>query len=109
MTSTGHDRAAVDLARRVRYKSSRRCGACGAGLQDEDGVYCVEHRTAMLAYSRRYNASPRGRETTAARMKRIYDARVAIGECVGGCGGPALPGLRRCQEHHDAQKETRVR
>lgn len=33
-------------------------------------------------------------------LRALYAARVMAGECVKGCGEPAMPGAVRCEKHH---------
>jgi DNA-directed RNA polymerase subunit RPC12/RpoP len=100
------------MSRRTPAKTAsdraRKCVDCSAGLQDEDGTRCVECAARALTHQRRYDRSAKGRATTRARMSRLYHARRTRGECVGGCGRAALPGIARCQEHADRQKLARV-
>lgn len=97
-------------ARRARSRevyaarvAARRCVRCNAGLQELDGVRCVECTERDRATDYKYKASSHGRAQYAVRQRRWRaDARVA-GRCAD-CLAPAAPGRRRCEEHLAATK-----
>lgn len=83
------------MTARERYAhrvANRRCVACDAGLQPDDGIRCIE----CAANHRAYATSERGLAVRAVQLKRRYDQRAAAGLCLS-CPLPARPGRRRCE------------
>lgn len=103
-------------ARYARLKAERRCVDCTAGLQDDDGVQCVECRdkrndaharngkryleTAREGLRRRYAKDP---VAAAARMREYKLRRKLAGLCAQ-CVLPALPDSNLCELHREASR-----
>lgn len=87
----------TNATRRQRV-SDRRCVDCAAGLQDEDGVRCVECADRQRESLVRYRQTDKGRTANRRILKKRRDARRAAGQCVD-CPSPALPGASRCEPH----------
>lgn len=77
-------------ARRLALIAARRCIQCRAGLQELDGVRCVECTRKHRAYA----ASHRPEEWLARAVRPMR------GLCLS-CPAPVVPGRNRCQRHLD--------
>ncbi len=111
----------TSVERRERYrarKAARRCVTCEAGLQDEDGVRCVECSERHAARSAVWYKSPRGRrargearreryaanrDVIAAAVRERYLANKIAGRCVR-CSAPALDDSVRCGPCRDLSR-----
>jgi hypothetical protein len=107
-------------SRYQRLKAERRCVDCTAGLQDGDGVRCIEcaeeSRAAHARYAARYPSRlrkrnrekyraryEREREEMAARMREWRMARKATGLCML-CIQPALDDSNFCDVHREQSR-----
>lgn len=95
--------AADARARYQRLKAERKCIRCAAGLQEADGVECVEcadaHRARVLARAK----TKAGKRTRARIAKRLRTRRKREGLCIW-CKRPARPGTGKCDRHHETAK-----
>lgn len=96
-----------------RYRRDNRlCVNCGAGLQEGDGVTCVEHAEANRRTSAAYGATARGLEKLASRRAKVRAARLALDLCVD-CPvtniQSAEPGRELCTAHRVAKKLAAIR
>lgn len=102
------------VAERRRFRAlNRLCRECAAGLQETDGLRCLECAELHRKVVGRYHRSKKGREThaafqlaayrsdpVAARVARMarYLAKKLSGECHH-CGSVALDGSSFCAVH----------
>ena len=108
-------------ARYQHRKSARLCVDCAAGLQERDGVRCVEcherNADAVRSYyerggnavraawaKRRYHADP---EAARAVRRLLYETRKLAGICQD-CTFPAVDGAAYCLAHLE-QRRIRAR
>ncbi len=91
-------KARVQKARYERRKLEQRCIDCDAGLQEDDGLRCVECAESATEAKRKYWASGKPCERTAAWHRADYAQRKAIGVCLH-CSKPAAPGGVMCSTH----------
>lgn len=102
--------------RYLKLKLSGRCVSCQAGLQEDDGVHCVEcverrrrwasseaGRASTRATARRYTQTAAGSAARRVAMARRRASRRAAGLCIA-CCVPVASGLRceKCAERHSA-------
>ena len=108
--------AAARYAHRVAH---RLCVQCAAGLQEADGVRCIECAELLRAdpgkpaRDARHARTPGRREKNAARMARHYAANVKAGKC-GDCGDPSgrfkrCVTCRRIRATYNASYRARLR
>lgn len=95
-------RTATDLARYEQRKAARHCVDCAAGLQETDGLRCLECHETKLRCAKVYRATERAHRLDANRQAAKYARRRAAGLCVD-CGAPA-EGRARCEAHRLAMK-----
>lgn len=89
-------RARDAAASKVRYyqkKLAGLCVHCGAGLQEDDSVSCVDCTERKIAWDK----SRKGRKSIAATKRRIRAKHLAEGRCVD-CLQPHVPSRIRCAE-----------
>jgi hypothetical protein len=98
-------------ARYEQWKANRQCVKCGAGLQDDDGVMCVECveqafntkrrswarvRRYKKLYMRRYRREHA--EHNREYHRKLRRRKLEQGQCTD-CREPRLPGKRFCAVH----------
>lgn len=79
-------------------KARQVCARCEAGLQDDDGTFCVECSERDLTGKRRRARSEEGRQLERARSDRDRQRRLERGVCMY-CTQPRVEGQKRCQQH----------
>lgn len=93
--------------RRARYqerKLSGKCIDCAAGLQEDDGLRCVECEESATISKMRYNRSSRVRRRTRRIVNKRRNERRAAGLCIA-CGVSASPRSKLyCDEHLAARR-----
>lgn len=77
-----------------RRRANRLCVDCGAGLQETDGLRCVEDQEAR---DRMEATAHRRRQKLKAR-RLLRDQRVAANRCLD-CPAAPAPGRVRCEAH----------
>lgn len=103
--------SAEDRRRAAEAKAARLCVDCRAGLlpaAEWSHVRCVECHERNRETTDAYNTSPRGRAKHRSRMAALYAGRRERGECVAGCGQPAMASGARCEAHEQRLKLTRI-
>ena len=99
--------AADARARYQRLKAARKCIRCAAGLQDADGVECLEcaeeHRDRVDARAQ----TRAGKRARARIAHRLRERRKSLGLCVW-CLRAARPGTTKCEHHHHTSKVSRA-
>ena len=85
-------------ARYAALKAARQCVYCAAGLQEGDGITCVECTERKAESRARYEASAKGRAAERRHQRKKLARRMANGQCLS-CTRPAGPGRRRCDHH----------
>jgi hypothetical protein len=89
--------------RRALYqhrKESGLCCDCGAGLQENDGLRCIECEARHRAWAR----SEKGRSVRARTARMIRERARREGRCID-CTAPAAPHRIRCEAHLAASRE----
>jgi hypothetical protein len=117
MARSAEDNRRYMRARYHRLKAARRCVNCTAGLQDDDGVMCVEcveaakesvRRRWLKVRSYKKFAQRRWRAANAerarARRKAIWLEKKIAGICVR-CKQPALEDSIECAAHRERSRE----
>lgn len=108
--------ATETIAERRAFRAANRlCRECAAGLQDTDGLRCLECAEQHRKVARRYMRSKKGRTAHAALQRRVYQSnpeaarteRMArymdkklSGRCHH-CHSLALDGSSFCAEHRE--------
>lgn len=83
------------------------CIDCAAGLQEDDGLRCMECAELERLYARRYRANGgQTRENVKAKARRIE--RQGAGLCAW-CRSPVVPGSVLCHGHALSRSKTRAR
>jgi hypothetical protein len=114
--------AEYQRARREQLKAEGRCIDCSAGLQETDGVRCVECHERNADASVQYGQTERGKskraqwalrryyanhEQSKALRRLRYERRKIAGICLD-CSFPAVDGAAYCLAHLE-QRRLRAR
>jgi hypothetical protein len=84
-------------------KLAQQCVDCAAGLQDDDGLRCVECEDRNRA-AKKVSRNRDGRAVEKAYERKTRAARRANGLC-SGCSEPAAAGKSRCEKHLELHRE----